>query len=85
MISEKTVELNTTAELLAWLRYVTGITHTAIGPSQRQEAVLGYDVLFRVPALCDASTISGVAADCWWRLHGTFLPTYNRLGGTWVP
>ena len=46
MISEKTVELNTTAELLAWLYYVTRITHTAIGPSQRQEAVWGYDVSF---------------------------------------
>jgi hypothetical protein len=46
MISEKRVELNTTAELLARLRSVTGITHTAIGPSQRQEAALGYDVSF---------------------------------------
>jgi hypothetical protein len=40
MISEKTVELNVTAELLNWLRYVTGRTHTAIGPSQRAEAKL---------------------------------------------
>jgi hypothetical protein len=46
MISEKTVELNTTAELLAWLGYVTGITHTAIGPSLQQEAAWGYDVSF---------------------------------------
>ncbi len=46
MISEKTVELNVTAELLAWLRYATGITHTAIGPSPQQEAVWGYDVSF---------------------------------------
>lgn len=46
MISEKTVELNITAELLAWLRYMTGVTHTAIGPSQQEEAVWGYDVSF---------------------------------------
>jgi hypothetical protein len=46
MISEKTVELNTTAELLPWLQYVTGFVHTAIGPSQREEAVWGYDVSF---------------------------------------
>jgi len=46
MISEKTVELNTTAELLAWLRWVTGATHTAIGPSTAQEGIWGYDVSF---------------------------------------
>lgn len=44
MISEKTVELNVTAELLNWLGYATGVVHTAIGPSQQQEGVLGYDV-----------------------------------------
>src|SRR5688572_16794133 len=46
MISEKTVELNVTAELLNWLRYLTGVTHTAIGPSLSQEGVWGYDVSF---------------------------------------
>jgi hypothetical protein len=46
MISEKTVELNVTAELLNWLRSVTGVTHTAIGPSLAQEGIGGYDVSF---------------------------------------
>lgn len=46
MLSEKSVELNLTAELLTWLRYVTGVTHTAIGPSQAEEGVWGYDVSF---------------------------------------
>lgn len=51
MISEKTVELNVTAELLSWLRYVTGRTHTAIGPSQRAEGRLGYDVSYHGPGV----------------------------------
>lgn len=46
MISEKTVELSTTAELLAWLYRTTGVTHTAIGLTMRQEGVLGHDVSY---------------------------------------
>jgi len=47
MISEKTVELNVTAELLNFLFTVTKRTHTAIAPSQRAEGKLGYDVAYR--------------------------------------
>jgi hypothetical protein len=43
LISEKTVELNMTAELLAWLRWTTGIAHVAVGPSLTQEGRLGFD------------------------------------------
>ena len=44
MISEKTVELNLTTEFMNWMWKVHGSTFTAIAPSQRQEAKLGYDV-----------------------------------------
>ena len=44
MISEKTVELNLNTELTNWLWKVHHTTFTAIAPSQRQEARLGYDV-----------------------------------------
>lgn len=44
MISEKTVELNLTTELMNWMWKVHRSTFTAIAPSQRQEARLGYDV-----------------------------------------
>jgi hypothetical protein len=46
MISEKTVELNLTAELLNWLWKVTARTHYVIAPSQREEARLGFDAGF---------------------------------------
>jgi len=46
MISEKTVELNLTTELLNWLWVVTQRTHFVIGPTQREEARLGYDAGF---------------------------------------
>lgn len=49
MISKKTVELNLTAELLAWLRWVTGRVHFAIVPSQQLEAKLGFDAGFYGP------------------------------------
>ncbi len=44
MISEKTVELNLTTEITNWLWKIHHKTFTAIAPSQRQEAKLGYDV-----------------------------------------
>lgn len=44
MISEKTVELNLTTELINWLYTVTEQTHYALAPSQREEGTLGYDV-----------------------------------------
>lgn len=44
MISEKTVELNLNTELTNWLWKAHHTTFTAIAPSQRQEARLGYDV-----------------------------------------
>ena len=46
MISEKTVELNVTAELLNFLFRLTKRTHTAIAPSQRAEGKVGYDVAY---------------------------------------
>jgi hypothetical protein len=54
MISEKTVELNTTAELLAWLYRTTGVTHTAIGPTLTEEGVLGFDVSYHGTATAAA-------------------------------
>jgi hypothetical protein len=47
MISEKTVELNLTTEFMNWMWKVHHSTFTAIAPSQRQEALLGYDVSIR--------------------------------------
>ena len=47
MISEKTVELNLTAEFMNWMWKIHGTTYTAIAPSQRLEAILGYDVSIR--------------------------------------
>lgn len=44
MISEKTVELNLTTELINWLGRATRIPHFALAPSQRQEGTLGFDV-----------------------------------------
>ena len=44
LISEKTVELNVTTEFMNWMWKVHCSTFTAIAPSQRQEAKLGYDV-----------------------------------------
>jgi len=44
MISEKTVELNVTTEFMNWMWKVHHSTFTAIAPTQRQEAKLGYDV-----------------------------------------
>jgi hypothetical protein len=46
VISEKTVELNLTAELLNWLFGQTGSTHFVIAPSQVEEADLGFDASF---------------------------------------
>lgn len=46
MISEKTVELNLTAELLNWLFGVTNRTHFVLAPSQREEGRLGFDAGF---------------------------------------
>lgn len=75
MISEKSVELNTTAELLVWLYYVTGITHTAIGPSQQEEAVWGYDVSFHGSSTAAALIQykrAYVAGSVWtWKLNRT--------------
>jgi len=44
MISEKTVELNLTTELINWFGWVTGTPHFALAPSQRLEGMLGFDV-----------------------------------------
>lgn len=43
MISEKTVELNLTTELINWASWVTNRTHFALAPSQLQEGTLGFD------------------------------------------
>jgi len=43
MISEKTVELNLTTELLNYLGGLTNQVHYVLAPSQQQEGKLGYD------------------------------------------
>jgi hypothetical protein len=43
VISEKTVELNLTTELLNHLWVLTRVTHYVIAPSQREEAKVGFD------------------------------------------
>lgn len=49
MISEKTVELNITTELVNWLYVKTGIRPYILAPSQRQEGVLGFDATIGFP------------------------------------
>lgn len=75
MISEKTVELNVTAELLNWLYRQTGVTHTAIGPSQSVEGRLGYDVHYHghgIAALIQFKRAYVNKTDIWeWRLNHT--------------
>lgn len=43
MISEKTVELNLTTELINWFSIITGKVHYALAPSQRMEGIFGFD------------------------------------------
>jgi hypothetical protein len=43
MISEKTVELNLTMELINFAWTSTGVVHFALAPSQRMEGRVGYD------------------------------------------
>jgi hypothetical protein len=75
MLSEKSVELNVTAELLAWLSWITGVTHTAIGPSQADEAKVGYDVSFHgggvAAALVQYKRAYVDGATWTWRLNRT--------------
>ena len=47
MISEKTVELNLTMELINWASWNTNRTHFALAPSQGQEGILGFDTSFQ--------------------------------------
>ena len=49
MISEKTVELNLTTELVNWLFYHTGIRPYILAPSQRDEGTLGFDTSITIP------------------------------------
>lgn len=49
MISEKTVELNITTELVNWLYVKTGVRPYILAPSQRQEGVLGFDAAVGFP------------------------------------
>ncbi len=44
MISEKTVELNLSMELINHINFQNNLSVFAIAPTQRQEAALGYDV-----------------------------------------
>src|SRR5437016_4904662 len=46
MISEKTVELNLSRQMCEWFQFLTGLPHFVVGPTQREEGVLGYDVEF---------------------------------------
>jgi hypothetical protein len=75
MLSEKSVELNLTAELLAWLSWITGDTHTAIGPSQVEEANVGFDVSFHgggvAAALVQYKRAYVDGATLTWRLNRT--------------
>lgn len=47
MISEKTVELNLTTELINWFFAQTRRTHYVLAPSSRDESMLGFDALTR--------------------------------------
>lgn len=49
MISEKTVELNLTTELVNYLYVVTGVRPYILAPSQTQEGVLGFDTAVGFP------------------------------------
>jgi len=49
MISEKTVELNITTELVNWLYVKTGVRPYILAPSQRQEGALGFDTAVGTP------------------------------------
>jgi hypothetical protein len=49
MISEKTVELNLTTELVNWNYYISGVRPYILAPSQRQEGILGYDASIGFP------------------------------------
>lgn len=48
MISEKTVELNLTLELINWASWQTRRTHFALAPSQLQEGLMGFDTSIQV-------------------------------------
>jgi len=74
VISEKTVELNLTAELLNWLYGATKATHFVIAPSQRAEARLGFDAGFygSGPGLFIQFKRAYVSGSIWtWRLNRT--------------
>jgi hypothetical protein len=49
MISEKTVELNLTTELVNYLYVVTGVRPYILAPSQTQEGTLGFDTATGFP------------------------------------
>lgn len=49
MISEKTVELNLTTELVNWNFHVSGTRPYILAPSQRAEGILGFDVSVGYP------------------------------------
>ena len=49
MISEKTVELNLTTELVNYLFFITGIRPYILAPSQAQEGTLGFDTSIGIP------------------------------------
>jgi hypothetical protein len=45
VISEKTVELNLTRQVIDWFEFLSHRPHVVVGPSQQQEeGRLGYDV-----------------------------------------
>ena len=74
VISEKTVELNLTTELLNWLFGITGRTHYVIAPSQQEEARLGFDAGFygSGPGLFIQFKRAHVKGSVWtWRLNRT--------------
>jgi hypothetical protein len=92
VISEKTVELNLTAELLSWLYKVTGRTHYVIAPSQVEEARLGFDAGFYGPGpgVLIQFKKAQVSGSLWcWRLNRTKLRDQHerlqRLDSSGIP
>jgi len=81
MISEKTVELNLTAELLAWLYGLTGHTHFVVAPTQRAEGKLGFDAGFYGPGpgVLIQFKRAHVRGSVWcWQLNRTKLRDQHR-------
>ncbi len=81
MISEKTVELNLTTELINWASKVTRRTYFALAPSQRQEGRLGFDVSVQANGtgvLIQYKRAYVTGSDWEWHLNRTSLRDQHR-------